>query len=192
MRYLLFNSGSGNIVTWDPANKGTGIILSDGNLTATCSGGYIVASTDIHGVIGTGGLKYQMECHYISGGDFSQGGLFPSTTINFNQSIFATGTGGYSYYGNAGGIIVFNGLNSQLGTGGVSSSNVLGMVLDCNAGTLQYYVDGSTAGTLITGLTGSWYAIMGSFSGGGSTSTANFGATPFSFTIPGTVPWSNL
>jgi len=66
-----------------------------------------------------------------------------------------------------------------------TTSDVIGVALDMDAGTLVFYKNGTSQGTAYTGLSGTYFFAVGK---GGSTQTntidCNFGQRPFNYTAP--------
>ena len=157
---------------WNPADKAAGVVLTGGNLTASCGGADSVRST-----FGASAGKYYWELTYPSG--VSSGimaGVATSASDIDNwpgadaEAWAAEGASGYVY------------TNSDI----TASSSVgaptttLSVLLDATAKTLKFWADGADFGVTIT-LTGSqFYAVVG-YSG---TITAHFGATAFNHTPP--------
>ena len=77
--------------------------------------------------------------------------------------------------------------NSGAGTGVAygstyTSGDVIGVALDCDAGTLIFYKNNTSQGTAFTGLSGTFFPMFSQF--GTITGYANFGQRPFSFSPP--------
>lgn len=162
--------------TWNPADSsGT---LSAGNLVTTsdvsaCSRSTFGASSgkwyweyhcsDSQGIVGVG---YATAATYAGGG-YAYAGL---------------GTDSWGFFGGNGNL-QYAGADSIYGFSWGSGSRV-GVALDMDAGTLEFFVDGVSQGIAVTGLTGTVYAMAGGGSWAATTVTANFGATAFYYSPP--------
>lgn len=168
-------------VTLNPDDKNGSWNLSNGNLTATFAETTLGNIRATHGKI-TG--KWYWEVKLDSGNIAMFIGIankqYPITDTSFN------GTGNVSntrtYYGNNGN------KNPEYTTysTGWSVGDVIGVALDLDIGTLEFYKNGISMGISHTNLTGMG-EVYPFFKGGSSntrTFTVNFGATPFVYSIP--------
>ena len=62
-----------------------------------------------------------------------------------------------------------------------TTNDVIGIALDMTAGTVEFFLNGSSQGIAYSGLTGTVYAAAGE---DGQQITANFGASAFAFAVP--------
>jgi hypothetical protein len=69
-------------------------------------------------------------------------------------------------------------------TASISTTNVIGVRFDANAGTLDYTTNGSTYTSITTGLTGGGYFPYAASTGGSKPMNINFGQRPFSYAVP--------
>lgn len=192
-RVLLYNSTPA--ITWDatPGRNGGNVTFSNGNLRAVFSAtNSMIISTDNHTIVGAGGNKYMYEIVVNSG-------LNETIGITKYPTSFATFPGGSTSLSDSYGAYTFmfylyrnSVANTTSSSSGYSiSPNVIGVVLDTNAGTLQYYYNGvlvtySSGTPVVTGLTGTFYAAVGS-DGGSCDITAKF--SNFTYPIPGVLGW---
>lgn len=157
--------------TWNPADKAAGVVLTGGNLTATCGEFESVRST-----FGATAGKYYWELTYPSGVSYIITGVATSASNidNWPGSEAEAWTAG-----SLSGDIYTN--SSIIGWSAVGApTTTLSVLLDATAKTLKFWADGVDFGVTVT-LTGSqFYATVG-YSG---TITANFGATAFNHTPP--------
>lgn len=157
--------------TWNPADRGSAVSLSGGDLTADCSLGGSVRS-----VFGATAGKYYWELTFPFGLNGSLSGVATSSSDLDSypggdaESWGADDVSGDVYH--AGAVIE----SSVPGP----PTTTLSVLLDATAKTLEFWADGVDFGVTIS-LTGSqFYAITGS----AGTVTANFGATSFNHTPP--------
>lgn len=161
--------------TWNSADKGAGVTLSGGDLTATiASGGNAVRST-----ISKASGKWYWELNQVDASDSMNGVGNASAVLNNPPG---QDTNGWGYF--------FNGQqynNAILTAYGSSFTNgdVIGVALDADAGTVTFYKNNVAQPTItLTGVSSPYFAMWGG--GGASCSvTANFGATALTYTPPG-------
>jgi hypothetical protein len=134
--------GGGGAVTFDPVNKGTGIVLSGGNLTLTSSTTtwYIAQSTTSH----SSGLKY-VEFTMNTGGGVSSslavGYGDASANLNTYPGVDTHSTG-YTNH-NTNGVYVYN--NVQFSSGpAFTNGAIIGVAYNLNTDLFWTTVDGST------------------------------------------------
>lgn len=156
--------------------------LSEGNLKLSAAGSeiwYPAASTI---QIPTTGKYY---CEVTLGA--SDSGLMRQfigiVTDTFPIST-ATGIGnspqGWAYFANDGGIYNNAAVIVTLST--ATTNDVIGVAFSADAGTLQFYKNGSAMGSPITGFTSKYYFAFSCF--GAATGFMNFGQRPFAYTPP--------
>lgn len=156
---------------WNPADKAAGVVLTGGNLTATCGGYDSVRST-----FGATAGKYYWELTYPSGVTGIMAGVATSDSgINAWPGYDAEAWAAESSTGD---VYTNSAVTASSSVG--RPTTTLSVLLDATAKTLKFWADGVDFGVTIT-LTGSqFYAVVG-YSG---TITANFGATAFNHTPP--------
>jgi hypothetical protein len=159
--------------TWDPAQIGGNITLSNGNKTVTEVGGSLHSARATVGV-STG--KYYWEINVGSGGDVFTGVGTSSATLNNYLGIDVNGHGYYSVTGN----YFTNGAGGAYGAT-YTTGDVIGIALDMDAGEIEMFKNNVSQGVMATGLTGTMYPMV---SASNSAITANFGATSFTYYPP--------
>jgi len=175
-------ASSHTYATWDPAAKGTNITLSTGNLQIHSSGLGQVRAT-----IGLTSGKWYYEV--LVNGTSSSNQVIGFVAGTFTASHY-TGqdTTSWAYYAQSGssegGSVMHN------GGGGVNSgltnytvSNIIGVAINADTGSVQFYKNGVSIGTPVTSLSGTIYPAEGS-GGGDMAGLANFGASSFAYTVP--------
>jgi hypothetical protein len=169
-----------SFTTWNPADKGTGVILSGGNLTASASTSTSANWYSTRSVVSKTSGKWYWEvtvgantvCIGIGG-------------TGLSLSNFAgTSADSWGYYGTG---VIFN---NSAGIGGSPASyaagDVIGVALDRDVGTVKFYKNGVQQGPTVSGVTGAQFAVgsVREYGAPASSLTANFGASAFAFTPP--------
>lgn len=169
--------------TWNPSDKGSGVTLSNGNLTGSTN-----ANNSVRSTVGVSNGKWYWEVHYdsayipligiatASATVASTGGAYPGID-NYGWSYY--GYDGHKYHG---------GVSTAYGAA-YSPGDVIGIALDMDAGTITFYKNGVLQGMAFTGLAGTVYAMFGGSTNTGTNGsqavvTANFGATAFVYPPP--------
>jgi hypothetical protein len=161
------NEVRGNYATLNPLSS-TAMTLSNGNLD--CSTG-----TDNSGASGTVRVsagKWFFEATTGSSAGSWVGWMDDSYAKDDNDWAFATGRSVYST----------GGLNGNGGSYAATytTNDVIGCALDLDNGTVAFYKNGVSQGTMWTGLTGTNYRPFCARRG----YTFNFGQRPFAYTAP--------
>lgn len=165
--------------TRNPSDKSANITLSGGNLIATNPS--ITSWSSVRSTIGKSSGKRYRE-YTIGSGTDRHVGIGKSTATLASFPWFDANW--YAYYYNDGNKVTNNSYSSF---GAARNTwNIIWVALDMDAGTIAMYKNNVIQGTfMFTGLSGTFYAMVGLYGGGASTSvTANFGATPFAYTPP--------
>lgn len=162
--------------TWNPSDKDAGITLSNGNLTSLNN----TASKSVRSTIGKTTGKWYWEVYVVSAVENDIGvanGSFALTNYLGND---ANGVG----YDSSDGKLYKS--NAAVASGGstYSAGSTLGFALDVDAGTLKVYNANTLQYTYTYVFSGTIYAAVGGFAINAE-STANFGATAFTYSPPG-------
>lgn len=169
--------------TWDPADKGSNVTLSNGNLTAAIANGSTQASTKA--TIGKSSGKWYWELKFdstTSGSHVTVGIASSAIAVNGYIGLNATN---YSYFSGNG--QKYNNAGGAAYGATWTTGDVIGIALDMTGGTLTFYKNNVSQGTAYTGLSGTFYpAVGGDASGAGTTctTTVNFGATALTYSPP--------
>ena len=156
---------------WNPADKAAGVVLTGGNLTATCGTAESVRST-----FGATAGKYYWELTYPSGVVGIMAGV--ATSASGIDSWPGHDAEAWAAESSSGNVYTNSVVTASSSVG--APTTTLSVLLDATAKTLKFWADGVDFGVTIT-LTGSqFYAAVG-YAG---TITANFGATAFNHTPP--------
>lgn len=165
--------------TWNPSDKQADIVLGGGNLSVSVGAG-AGAWCGVRSTIGVSSGKWYWE--YTVGGTAASGwivGAALSTATLSTPGYPGGDANGWGYQSNG---------NKQAGATAFGASytaaDVIGVALDMNAGTVQMYKNNVLQGTLATGLTGTFYAMVGLVRSEAGTYVANFGATSMTYTAP--------
>ncbi len=164
--------------TFDPANKGTDITLSNGNLTATDSALGDITTEWVNSTIGKSSGKWYWEITAITIGDLIVG--IKSGTSQYYPGFSNDSYGYYSLDGKS----YKNNVGAAYGATYIAG-DVIGVALDMDGGTIKFYKNNSLQGTAYSAISGTNYAAVGSAGSGVLFSaTANFGATALTYTPP--------
>ncbi len=177
-------------VTWNPADKSSNCALSNGDLTATSSGG----GGNEGGVRAThyrsSGIKqFEITADSLGGYGAMIGVSNSSATAIQDPTYSANGWGYYSLDGKKGTNSSFSAYGATWVTG-----DIIGTVVNFSTGDITFYKNGVSQGLAFT-LGAS--TTMAPHFGNGATSdmavaTANFGATAFAYPIGGATAWNIL
>ena len=170
-------NGRGNYCTWSPL--GTQIAtyttsITNGNLSASYNAATNVAR--INGTLGVSSGKWYFEFQATAG----------SPMIGFATT---DGANAYVYDGNVANKRNYAPITSGSPTSAAygatwNTTNIIGVALDLDAGTLVFYKDNVSQGTAYTGLSGTFTPIFGFQGGTTVTGAGNFGQQPFTYTPP--------
>ena len=165
--------------TWNPADKGVNVTLSNGNLTWTNSGG---AGVGVRSTISKTTGKHYWETT-ISAGTSTLFGIALGTA---SISTYAGTAGQWLYSQNGGGANgnkVINGTSSVYGAG-FTAGDILGCAFDADAGSLEFFKNGLSQGVAVTGLSANTYFAYTGTQNVNEITTTNFGATALTYTPP--------
>jgi hypothetical protein len=177
----------GNYATLNPLFSYTGLLPTNGNLDYVANSANWRTSTSTISM--TSGKWY---CEFVVN-SFSSGGIMlgivgttDGPTIRDiistdNIVIGRSGNVGYGYQntGNK-----YTGGSSTSYGASYTASDVIGIALDLDAGTLVFYKNGSSQGTAFSSLTGTFGFGVSVCTPGTTSVSANFGQRPFAYTAP--------
>ena len=167
------SSAPANYCTLNPLDKESNVVLSNGNLDGTASGGDGNYRGTIH--IKTG--KFYWEITQVSGGNYSTYGIIRSTlpisTLNTDTITYRN-----------------DGFTKKDGVDGstfnsISGSDVLGVACDCDNNQISYYKNNTlqTTITFTTEMADDGVSAYGRWNNGKS-ADYNFGQKPFKYAPP--------
>jgi len=163
----------GNYCTLNPLNKGTNASSSNGNLTYSCG-----VNSTITGTFGITSGKWYWEVQNPTA-KCVIGIVNSSATLN---TYIGVNVNGWGYYGTNG--QKFNNGGSAYGAT-FTTTDVIGVAFDADAGTLVFYKNNTSQGTAFTGLTsGPYFVAVSDDTTGGATGDFNFGQRAFAYTAP--------
>ena len=176
----LTDEDTGNFCTYSGVDKANAT-LSEGNLK-------LQATTDWYGARGTialpssGKFYWEVTGFGSTGGSLNDQGIgILSTTPTLNAIMYTLTP---SIYFTGGGNIRVDNVGTQTGLGAwSSSSDVLGIAVDMDALTIQFYLNNSAKGTTESLTNGVTYAAS-CYVANGRYHIINFGQRPFAYTPP--------
>jgi len=173
------DSPSNVFATYNPLIPNTGnLTFSNGNTTITDSVGS-GSWTQTYGVstLGMTSGKYYAETKVINIGTdqvYPLGLIKDIESTAITTSVGSQSNPGIAYYSD--GRIISNGNDVQTGLHNLSGNgDIIGLAFDATNGTAQWYRNGATLGTQVTGLstTGTWYFVSNGYQD--NVLSANFG-----------------
>ena len=171
----LVDENAANFCTMNALN-GIGTI-SDGNMTLLST----VANWQSRGgTVAVSSGKWYWEAHVITRGTYMQIGIVGSDVFFQSTDDIQEWPTGYGYY--SVGKKVHNAANSSYGTT-FTTGDLIGVALDLDAGTIEFYKNNVSQGVAFTGISGEFIPAFAVY-GGSSKVTANFGQRPFKYTPP--------
>lgn len=166
------------VVTWNPADKHSGITLSNGNLTATNSGG---AWRSVRATLSRSSGKYYFN-NIVQAGNSLSGVLIGSYSITGFDIYVGKSPQGWAYWGANGNKMNNNSWSAYGAT--ASNGDIITTAVDFDAGKIWWAVNGSWQGSgnpetganpAYTGLSGALFPAVSEFDGGHAC-TGIFGA----------------
>ncbi|MDD4151548.1 MAG: prepilin-type N-terminal cleavage/methylation domain-containing protein [Candidatus Gracilibacteria bacterium] len=157
----------------DPLKKGAGITIAGDNLTATNADAWqsvVLSKTEVSSG------KWYWETEWVSGGSAIIG-ITPPGGYNYNSDWPGLHVG-YSY--DYGGIIHSKGTNTKTGLSTFTTGVIIGIALDLDNNTIQFFKDGVNQGGVISIENNTYSATFGD--GGSSAALTvkfNFGQNTF-------------
>lgn len=158
--------------TWNPADKGSGITLSGGNLVASSTASYM----SVRATIGLTSGKWYWEVLLGGSGYWFVGVANASQSLNaYLFTPNSTGRQSNGYY--------WNSVASTSDGLSFAAGDVLGCKLNKDAGTLEILKNNSSLGAIEDLQSGTVYPAFGNYIGT-ETATVNFGASAFTYPVP--------
>jgi len=176
----LTSATAANYAVLNPINSTAGL-LSQGNLEAYQNVNSTTSPALSTLAVSSG--QWYWECSF-SGINSGSGydvfvGIAPSTFTPASENYPGQASGSYGYY-SANGQKYTAGSGSSYGAT-FSNSDIIGVAVDLNSGTLTFYKNNVSQGTAFTGISGGFYMAVSSK---GAAIYTNFGQQPFTYTPP--------
>lgn len=173
-------NGRGNYATLNPLDFG---ILGGGSFVAPTNGnldwtGNAGGDANIKATIAVSTGKWYAEFSNLASAAIPS--VVTITTSNTANS-FPNQAGGYGYLST--GQKANNAVYSAYGAT-YTSSDVIGVALDLDAGTVTFYKNGASQGQAFSGLSGTFTFGISDTTSAAITANANFGQRPFAYTPP--------
>lgn len=171
----------GNYATWNPLDNSSGT-LTEGNLKL---GTTATGSRSCCGTIAVSSGKYYWE-FISSSGSNTFIGIIDATYSSLNSTFPNAFTSGSVLYYNNNGSKWLNNVSSTYGAT-FTSGDVVGIALDVDGGTITFYKNGSSQGSisLPSSASSTWKSVQSSGTSGTSqVGYINFGQRPFAYTPP--------
>jgi hypothetical protein len=167
----------GNYATLNPLDLSANISLTNGNLNAAVASGS--SSKNIRSTIFPASGKWYWEMTNNTVSTFNMIGI-ASRAVSLTSGAALNQTGGYAY-GSDGNFYITSTVDSTPAT--FTSGDVIGCAWDIGAGTLQFYKNGASQGT-ISSIPSGEYSPAFTVTSGSDSLSVNFGQRPFAYTAP--------
>jgi hypothetical protein len=163
----------GNYCTWNYLDRDVDVILTNGNLDMAQS-----AAGAVRGTFGLSSDKWYWEVT-AGTGNTSIGVIKAETSLNsyVGSNVFAVG------WAQNGNFFVRNVTLVGSGLDTYTTNDIIGCALDMDAGTIEFYKNGSLHSRSASGLTGTWFPAIGT-NVSATASPTNFGQRPYAYTSP--------
>lgn len=181
-----------SLITWNPVDKGSKVLLYNGNLRAVIS-----SRTDgvVRAVSGKSSGKWYWEIKINTGSTAPAIGI---ATKNHPLSEGIIGLPPYNIYGaSISGIYARGGITEQISTGkDTKDDSIIGVLLDLNDKKLRFIRDGiihDPSEIDISNISGEVFASLGAHNAIANVDcTSNFGDTPFTLAIQNPSMWKQI
>ena len=162
--------------TWNSADKGANITLSNGDLTCTTN----ATRNAVRSTIGKSSGKWYWEVIYdiVTGGNVGIG-----TSAMALTNYPGAGATSYGYFADTPNNGIYN--NGAIVDAAVVYviTDVIGIALNMDGNTVDFYKNNVLQGSIAIAA-GTWFAVAGDGYPTGGQVTANFGATALAYTPP--------
>ena len=170
----LTDADTANFATLNPLSS-RGVVPTDGNLTDPAFG----ANQSTTGTIGVSSGKWYFEVKGNS--PYWVAGVTTLSTVPYGISPSTVGSQALAVY-SANGSKYNNGSASAYGAT-YTTNDIMAIALDLDAGTITFYKNGVSQGVAFTGLSGTYFPVLGG-PDGWAHGSINFGQRPFAYTPP--------
>ena len=179
----LVDSPTSNYCTWNPVHR-TGATLINGNLEATLVGNG-AGKESVRGTLAVSSGKYYWENIFTATSNTAGSYGVVSASTGSNIRLDATSGTNAVIYMAWNGSKAINGVATSYGTS-YGVGDIIGVALDLDGGTITFYKNGISQGSITLPVTGIDYTPTFAFeaaSGNAATAT-NFGQRPFVYDAP--------
>lgn len=190
-RYAAIGSGGGRGfgATLSPTNKGPNIIL----YSLRCSARWLTNQVGdrVLATLGKSAGKWYFEADVSSSPNSGTVIVGITKKLGSYNQYLGTQPEDYSYYGDNGNKYN-NNANSAYGEPYGKAQTTIGVAVDLDAGTINFYKNGVSQGVAFSGLSGTFYPAVSADAGPNVTTyTAdlNFGQIPFAYAPPAGFQW---
>lgn len=167
-------------VTWNPADKGANLSLSNSDLTVSSTANTTAA---IRATSGKSSGHWYFEATIADTGSINIG--IATASAPLNDMLGNNPPKNAWAYGVVSGAKYSNGSSSAYGAGSNFVGFVVGVELDLDAGTITFYRNGVSLGVAFSDISGTVYPAISIFDFNNRAAvTANFGATAFAYSVP--------
>ena len=170
----LTDEDTANFATLNPLSS-RGVVPTDGNLTDPAFG----ANQSTTGTIGVSSGKWYFEVKGNS--PYWVAGVTTLSTVPYGTSPNSVGAQALAVY-SANGYKYNNGSASAYGAT-YTTNDIMAIALDLDAGTITWYKNNVSQGVAFTGLSGTYFPVLGG-PDGWAHGSINFGQRPFKYTPP--------
>ena len=171
---VMLDSPTNNFCTLNPLAMGSGVTLSEGNLSSVSSSWQWAKST-----YGVGSGKWYWEVNHLNGGaDNLFCGISKESFTAFGYNLATASAENYNVWGYTSNLGYKEGQNTYASYGAVfqTAGDVVGVALDMDAGTIAFYKNGASQGTAFSNVTGVVNPVWGGVNSSVSEGIMNFGA----------------
>lgn len=165
--------------TWNPSDKAASSTLSNGNLTnTTASSGYGM----VRSIYGATADRFYCEITITNIG--AECGVAVANASENISNYLGQTANSWAYL--SGGNKANNNSFTAYGAS-YTNGDIISVLLDRVAGTVEFWKNGASQGIAFSGLSGTVHVACadGSNAGAGAVMTANFGASQFIYAVPG-------
>ena len=168
--------GPATYATWNSADKGANITLSNGDLTCTTNS----TRNAVRSTIGKSSGKWYWEVTYdvTTGANIGVG-----TSAMALTNYPGAGTTSYGYFADSPNNGIYNNGAVVDAAAAYVITDIIGIALDMSGLTVDFYKNNVIQGSIAIAA-GTWYAAAGDGYPTGGQVTANFGATSLTYTPP--------
>lgn len=163
---------------WNSSDMAAGIVLSDGNLSASNVNGNRAMRSNVSVTTGKWYFEMKQVSPYYSVLGIGNGSASLAGYVGIDAN-------GKSYSGYGGGYLYYNGGSTVVGNVIDQDTDVLAIALDADANTMQVLVNNTLVFSGPTGMTGPYFAMTSGVTlASGGKLTANFGASTMAYAPP--------